>query len=358
MKRILLRVWLAVLVSVHVHAETHSLRFFETAMSNSNNLSKFVVVGYVDDTEIIRYSDGSHPKCKVMVSWLQQQGLDYCGTAEMQTAVKNEEDHQNSLKNLINYYNQSKGSFHTLQWIYGCDVDPDQNLLRGYVQAGYDGRDYIALNEDLKTWTAADFAARISRSKLERQGYADKCKAYLEGDCIKTYKQIMQYGKDVLLKKVSPKVYVNRHIGSGGDVTLKCWALNFFPADITITWLLNGEELTQEIELIETRPAGDGTFQKWASITISLGTEQNYTCSVEHDALPQSVTQQWNPSLYSFSNMKSNNDYVYGIVVILVILIGSILIFVKRGNIHSVLYLFQSRMKSESLPQIIKCTEE
>ena len=43
--------------------------------------------------------------------------------------------------------------------MYGCDVGSDGGFLRGYDQLAYDGRDYIALNEDLRSWTAADTAA-------------------------------------------------------------------------------------------------------------------------------------------------------------------------------------------------------
>ena len=56
--------------------------------------------------------------------------------------------------------------------MYGCDVGPDGSLLRGYEQYGYDGRDYIALNEDLRSWTAADTAAQVTQRNAEAAGEA------------------------------------------------------------------------------------------------------------------------------------------------------------------------------------------
>ena len=69
---------------------------------------------------------------------------------------------------------------HTLQDMYGCDVGPDGRFLRGYSQLAYDGEDYIALNEDLCSWTAADTAAQITRRKWEVAGVAEDLRNYAE----------------------------------------------------------------------------------------------------------------------------------------------------------------------------------
>ncbi|XP_040597078.1 H-2 class I histocompatibility antigen, Q7 alpha chain-like isoform X2 [Mesocricetus auratus] len=275
---------------------SHSLRYFYTTVSRPGlGEPRFISVGYVDDTQFVRFdSDTENPRYEPLAPWVEREGPDYW---EWKTRIAKEleQSFRGKLRTLRGYYNQSEGGSHTFQHLSGCHVGSDGRLQRGYEQFAYDGNDYIALNEDLRTWTAADTVAQITQSKWEEAGTAERMRAYLEDECVQWLRRHLENGKEQLLRTDPPKTHVTHHPRPEGKVTLRCWALGFYPADITLTWKKDEEELTQDMEMVETRPAGDGTFQKWAAVVVPIGEEQRYTCHVEHEGLPEPLTLRWEP---------------------------------------------------------------
>uniref|UniRef100_A0A8C4PLM6 Ig-like domain-containing protein n=1 Tax=Equus asinus TaxID=9793 RepID=A0A8C4PLM6_EQUAS len=277
-------------------AGSHSMRYFSTAVSRpGRGEARYLEVGYVDDTQFVRFdSDAASPRMEPRAPWVEQEGPEYC-ERNTRNAKEAAQTFRENLRIALGYYNQSEAGSHTVQRMYGCDVGPDGRLLRGYSQYAYDGADYIALNEDLRSWTAADTAAQITRRKWETAGAAEIYRNYLEGRCVEWLLRYLENGKETLQRADPPKTHVTHHPISDREITLRCWALGFYPAEITLTWQRDGEDLTQDTEFVETRPAGDGTFQKWAAVVVPSGEEQRYTCHVQHEGLSEPLTLRWEP---------------------------------------------------------------
>nr|QSD59045.1 MHC class I antigen transcript variant X5 [Felis catus] len=300
MPRTLLLLLSEALAVTQTWAGSHSLRYFYTAVSRSGRGEpRFISVGYVDDTQFVRFdSDAPNPREEPRAPWMEQEGPEYWD--EQTRMVK---DHAQtfrlSLNNLRGYYNQS---------------------VR---QDAYDGEDYIALNEDLRSWTAADTAAQITRRKWEVAGEAERWRNYLEGTCVEGLPKYLEMGKETLLRAESPDTHVTRHPISDREVILRCWALGFYPAEITLTWQRDGQDHTQDAELVDTRPSGDGTFQKWAAVVVSSGEEQRYTCHVQHEGLPEPITLRWEPS--SQPSIPIPGIIAAVVVLVVIVVVGAVI---------------------------------
>ncbi|XP_012891945.1 PREDICTED: patr class I histocompatibility antigen, B-1 alpha chain-like, partial [Dipodomys ordii] len=149
-------------------AGPHSLRYFYTAVSWPGlGEPRFIAVGYVDDAQFVRFdSDAANPRMEPRAPWVEREPPEYW-EQETRNCKEQAQNDRVNLQTLLLYYNQSSEVSHTLQNMYGCDVSAEGLLLRGYDQYAYHGQDYIALNEDLSSWTAADMAAQITRRKWE-----------------------------------------------------------------------------------------------------------------------------------------------------------------------------------------------
>ncbi|XP_075835384.1 H-2 class I histocompatibility antigen, Q10 alpha chain-like isoform X13 [Microtus pennsylvanicus] len=325
--RTLLLLLAAALAPTQTRAGSHSMRYFYTIVSRPGlGEPRYVEVGYVDDTQFVRFDgDAKTPRKEPRAPWMEQEGPEYWERSTQRTKNR-EQTFRGNLRTLLGYYNQSEGGSHTYQNMYGCEVGSDGRLLRGYEQYAYDGHDYIALNDDLTTWTAADTAAQITQRKWEQAGAGEISRAYLEGECVKSLSRYLENGKDTLLRTDPPKAHVTHHPGSKGDVTLRCWALGFYPAFITLGWKREEEEQTQDMELVETRPSGDGTFQKWASLVVPSGEEHKYTCHVYHEGLPEPLTLRWEPP----HSMVPIMAVIAGLVLLGAVIIGAVVVVVMK----------------------------
>uniref|UniRef100_A0A493TYG8 Ig-like domain-containing protein n=1 Tax=Anas platyrhynchos platyrhynchos TaxID=8840 RepID=A0A493TYG8_ANAPP len=218
---------------------------------------------------------------------------------------------------------------HTVQRMYGCDLLEDGSI-RGFDQYGYEGTDFLALDEDMLTYTAADAAAQITKRKWEEDGtVAERRKYYLENTCIEWLRKYVSYGKDVLERRERPEVRVSG-MEANKILTLSCRAHGFYPRPISISWLKDGVVQEQETKRGSTVPNSDGTYHAWVTIDVLPGDRDKYQCRVEHASLPQ-------PGLFSWEPQSNLIPIVAGVAVAVVAVITALAGFAvwksKQGNV-------------------------
>ncbi|XP_027730878.1 class I histocompatibility antigen, Gogo-OKO alpha chain-like isoform X1 [Vombatus ursinus] len=304
-------------------AGSHSMRYFYTAMASPELPEpRFLVVGYVDDQQFVRFDSArANPRMEPRAAWMERMDREDPGYWEGQTRIcrAHTERSRADLKTLRRYFNQSEGGVHTLQAMSCCEVSPELTFQRGYLQDAYDGQDYLTLDLETSTLIAAVPQALNTKRKWEAdRSFVEELKAYVEVECVMWLRKYLEMGKETLQRADPPSTRVTRHTGTDGEVTLRCRAQDFYPADISLTWLRDGEEQLQDTEFIETRPAGDGTFQKWAGVDVTSGQEGKYTCRVQHEGLPEPLSLKW-------ESESSSPWFIVGVIALLLLLLIAVI---------------------------------
>ncbi|ERE87991.1 HLA class I histocompatibility antigen [Cricetulus griseus] len=206
----LLLLLLAKVASTKHQQGLHTMLFFQTLLTWDGFVEyQYTYLGYVDDTLFMGYNSRTDkPRMKPHAPWMHQETPQFW-EYETQRALNLTKQLTEELKAVLHIYNQSKTGYHTVQMIHGCTVLPGGYFGGGYYEVIYDGRDYIALNEDLSTWTAVGMAAKIIRYQWKILGTAELVKTYLENSCMYDLQKHLENGKEILLRTEPPQPSVS-----------------------------------------------------------------------------------------------------------------------------------------------------
>ncbi|XP_053530359.1 major histocompatibility complex class I-related gene protein isoform X1 [Ictalurus punctatus] len=275
--------------SLHLSsAVTHSLQYIYTGVTPGINFPEFTEVGQVDGQQF-DYYDSKIRKMIPKMEWIQKINADDPDywNRETQNLQGWQETFKVGVDTLMQRFNQTAG-VHTVQYMYGCERD-DDGTTRGYRQWGYDGEDFLVYDLKTLTWIAPTPQALITKQKWEPDaGYMSYLKNYLEKECIEWLQKHVGYGRETLERKVPPTASVfQKH----SPPELVCHATGFFPKTVMITWQKNGEDVHEDVELRETLPNQDGSFQKRSVLTVSAEDLQKhtYTCVIQHSSLEKEI---------------------------------------------------------------------
>ncbi|XP_051729006.1 major histocompatibility complex class I-related gene protein isoform X13 [Ctenopharyngodon idella] len=277
----MMRVVVIVLLGVHLaYAGTHSLKYFYTGASGDIDFPEFTAVGLVDDGQFM-YFDSNIKKAVPKTEWIRQnEGEDYWDR-ETQVLIGSRQVFKYNIQIAKERFNQSKGA-HTVQIMYGCEWDDQTGETDGFRQYGYDGEDFLSLDLKEMRWISPvpQGVPTVHKWNNDRADLEGR-KHYLSTVCIEWLKKYLEYGKSSLQKTVSPQVSLLQKDPSS---PVTCHATGFYPSGVTITWMKNGQEHHEDVDLGELLPNEDGTFQRTSTIRVTPDEwkKNEFSCVVEH----------------------------------------------------------------------------
>ncbi|XP_066499308.1 H-2 class II histocompatibility antigen, E-S beta chain-like [Hoplias malabaricus] len=125
-----------------------------------------------------------------------------------------------------------------------------------------------------------------------------------EADKIISYCRKYRTIMTALNKTVQPEVTMKslRSVKGEGLSMLMCSAYGFYPSRITLTWLQDGQEVTQDVVSTQEMADGDWLYQVHSQLDIALKPGQSITCRVEHPSFPRPALFNWTQGHQSLSD--------------------------------------------------------
>nr|AKP95846.1 MHC class I antigen [Ctenopharyngodon idella] len=297
------------------YAGTHSLRYFYTAVSGDIDFPEFTAVGLVDDGQFM-YFDSNIMKAVPKTEWMRQNvGADYWDI-QNQNLIGAHQVFKYNIQIAKERFNQSKG-VHTFMRTYGCEWDDETTAINGIYRDGYDGEDFVTMDyKELRYIASVPQGVPSAQKWTNEEGNLEGWKNYLGTICVEWLQKYLQYGKSSLQKIVSPQVSL---LQKNPSSPVTCHATGFYPSGVTISWMKNGREHHEDVDLGELLPNEDGTFQRTSTLSVTPEDwkKNQFSCVVEHQG--KTVTED---------EIRTNNGDSVPIGIIVGALVAVVLLIV------------------------------
>uniref|UniRef100_A0A8C9USR1 Ig-like domain-containing protein n=1 Tax=Spermophilus dauricus TaxID=99837 RepID=A0A8C9USR1_SPEDA len=246
---------------------THSLHYNLTVRSQGGSVqSRFFAEGYWDHQLFLQYDSDKKESAKPQELWAEKP----LGTESWDTEIQELAEHSKDLKATlanINALQEQKGGSHSLQETWGCKTEED-NHTRGFWDFHYDGEPFLSYHPETRSWKVEPSSAQTLAMEVKNSWDADGIQSKV-------------YQAHVQGELLSPAVNVTCAEALEDTINMTCWAFGFYPQNISVTWLQDGEPRSQGTQQSwGVFPYVNGTYQTWVSIRIPQGQEQSFCCYV------------------------------------------------------------------------------
>ncbi|XP_062979032.1 H-2 class II histocompatibility antigen, E-S beta chain-like isoform X4 [Elgaria multicarinata webbii] len=182
------------------------------------------------------------------------------------------------------------------QWKFECHFINGTQQVRYLYRYIYDRQDLVRFDSargdfeavttlgepDAKYWNSQEDYLYVSRTAVDRF-------------CRYNYDNI--FGPFSHRRRVQPSVSISptKEDPVSPNTLLLCIVTGFYPLEIEIQWLKNGQEQKEGVFYGEELRNGDWTYQTQVMLETKPEHGDVYTCHMEHASLEAPITVQWEP---------------------------------------------------------------
>ncbi|XP_067272676.1 major histocompatibility complex class I-related gene protein-like [Pseudorasbora parva] len=241
-------------------------------------IPEFFAVSLLDGQQI-DYYDSNTMKLIPKQDWIEEFASEELWTEDTEIRLKVQQIYKNNIPVLMKRFNQSNG-VHTYQRRYGCEWDDETEESGGFDQYGYDGEDFISLDlKELRYITTAPQGTPTVKKWSDDREQLEFLKQHYDYECVYWLKALLKLRKEYSQIK-APEVFL---LQKDPSFPVSCLATGFYPSEVSITWFRNGQEHYEDVDLGDTLPNEDGTFQRKLSLILPEDWEKDqYSCEVVH----------------------------------------------------------------------------
>ncbi|XP_068431885.1 major histocompatibility complex class I-related gene protein-like [Clinocottus analis] len=320
------------LLSLHgAAAVIHSMKYFDTASSGLPNFPEYVIVGLVDELQIVHYDSNTRraePKQDWMIRVREEDPEYWKRQTELYFIYQ--QVSKDNIEEAKQRFNQT-GGVHIYQRMGGCEWDDETNkVVRGFYQHGFDGEDFISFDMKTGTWIAPKQQAFISKHMWDQnKAQTAQINHYLTQICREWLKIFVKYGSSSLMRTELPLVSLLQKSPSS---PVCCHATGFYPDRASLFWRKDGEELHEDVDHGEILHNHDGTFQMSVDLNLSSVPAEDwrrYECVFQLSGVEKNIVTRLDEAVIR-TNAEKPNDMTINTttIIIIIIIIAAVVVLV------------------------------
>ncbi|XP_064408104.1 major histocompatibility complex class I-related gene protein [Latimeria chalumnae] len=306
---------------------SHYLHFFLTGIEGDQTFPEFIVVAMFDGAQI-GYYDSTYKKLISKVEWLKED-KDPHWSEYIAYSVEQQQSFKYNMKILMQRANHT--GVHVYQRMVGCKTDAN-GKMRALDQFGYNGEDYLVFETENVRWIAASHLAVLQKDRwnFNRAGRQDS-NDFLDFVCFRWLKKFIIYQEKSSISQIPPEVrIIPRKSDDGETLTLSCMVTGFYPRDVDVNWIKNGETTLYDTQFSGILPNEGRTFQVRKSIEIHPADANTYSCQVEHSSLNMTLNVPYDPRANGNPTVIPGIIIGVGIIGILIVTIAGFLVWTYK----------------------------